>query len=134
MELLKITLLQAHNCSIPVSVNGANSLCVGPPGLSTGNGPLSKLALNPNLLMSGLSPSGLVSAAAAAVASGRSQGILHPPTQNLSGPVRRRISDKASLSLSGGKLNLLFIIILYHYYHCSWYKNMYYNFFFGEKK
>jgi forkhead box protein P len=69
-----------------------------------GNGPLSKLALNPNLLMPGLSPSGLVSAAAAAaaaVASGRSPGILQPPTPTLSGSIRRRISDKASLPLSG---------------------------------
>ena len=57
--------------------------------ISGGNGPLSKLALNHNLLMPGLSPSGLVSAT-------RSPGILQA-TPNM----RRRINDKAAVS--GGK-------------------------------
>ncbi|CAL8078311.1 unnamed protein product [Orchesella dallaii] len=97
------------NChGVPVSTNGNNPLCgppkshVGPPG---GNGPLGQMPINPNLLLPGLSPSGLVSAAAAAAAAaavgGRSPGILQPPTPNMTGPVRRRVSDKASLPLSG---------------------------------
>ncbi|CAG7830633.1 unnamed protein product [Allacma fusca] len=101
-----------QNChGVPVSSSGGNPLCGGAVVTPTGgNGPLSKLALNPNLLMPGLSPSGLVSAAAAAaaaVASGRSPGILQPPTPTLSGSIRRRISDKASLPLSGGLPYLL---------------------------
>jgi hypothetical protein len=64
---------------------------------------MGKLSLNPNMLLPGLSPSGLA-AAAAAVASGRSPaGILQPPTPNMTGPIRRRVSDKASLPLSGGE-------------------------------
>lgn len=96
-----------------MSSNGGNPLCGAPPnshgivGAPGGNGPLGKMSINPNLLLPGLSPSGLVSAAAACAAAaavgGRSPGILQPPTPNMTGPVRRRVSDKASLPLSGGE-------------------------------
>lgn len=102
------------NChGVPVSANGRDPMC-GPPnthvGAPGGNGPLGKMPINPNLLLPGLSPSGLVSAAAAAAAAaavgGRSPGMLQPPTPNMTGPVRRRVSDKASLPLTGGKIGV----------------------------
>jgi hypothetical protein len=64
---------------------------------------MGKMSLNHNLLIPGLSPTGLAAAAAAAVASGRSPGMLQPPNPNMTGPIRRRVSDKASLPLSGGE-------------------------------
>ncbi|XP_035713206.1 forkhead box protein P1 isoform X5 [Folsomia candida] len=92
-----------HSQSCQGGVNGnPNSLC-GP--LQPGNGAMGKLSLNPNMLIPGLSPTGL--AAAAAVASGRSPGMLQPPNPNMTGAIRRRVSDKASLPLSGGLPYLL---------------------------
>jgi len=81
---------QGQNCT-PIPVPPMNG---GP--IPTGNSPLNKLSLNHNLLMPGLSPSGLVPA-------NRSPGILQA-TPNM----RRRINDKAAVS--GGKSKHIIVL------------------------
>jgi hypothetical protein len=112
------------------SSNGSSSLWGQSDLFQTGPS-LTKLSLS-SVLLSQPPPSLATSAVSqvapvsmSALVSAVRSPVLQPPTPNMAGPIRRRISDKSALSLAGGEsssyLNISLVLVHVHLTFC---KNM----------